>query len=176
MHEKSSWALRHTKCPHVEGTLNCRNGPHLCRSGNNKVQCITWSRGNESGWEKGLVARSAQDRFLASEIGSTRGRNLQFSPRIQNHATSCKEPCSKEDCTAAACWLLTAAYTNTTTLLLIAELAAGRRSVTVETCTVTVTPGTDYGLRNRGFSIGFVSRLAEYSSISRFVSGTGFES
>jgi len=46
---------------------------------------------------KGLVARSAQDRFLASEIGSTTGRNLQFSPRIQNHATSCKEPRSKED-------------------------------------------------------------------------------
>jgi len=46
---------------------------------------------------KGLVARSAEDRFLASEIGSTRGRNLQFSPRIQNHATSRKKPRSKED-------------------------------------------------------------------------------
>ena len=46
---------------------------------------------------KGLVARSAQDRFLASEIGSTTGGNLQFSPRTQNHATSCKEPRSKED-------------------------------------------------------------------------------
>jgi len=46
---------------------------------------------------KGLVARSAQDRFLASQIGSTAGHNLQFSPRIQNHATSCKQPRSKED-------------------------------------------------------------------------------
>jgi hypothetical protein len=52
---------------------------------------------------KGLVARSAEDRFLASEIGSTTGRNLQFSPRIQNHATSCKKPRSKEEDSYCCC-------------------------------------------------------------------------